>query len=123
MTPIIIAYFIQILILNFLAIMLIYYTSRLTISIHPVKIIFRGLFMFDFWYLCWFWRWIKKNPFAVFSVPVVICLIWQIIEMGGLLMHVEVFKRTFWMSLRGPIMMGGISGLLYISLRALFPKD
>jgi hypothetical protein len=119
----IIIYFLYILVLNFLMLLLIYYTSKLTIKIHPIKIFFRGIFLFDWWYFCWLWNWTKKNPFAIFSVPVIVCLLLQIIEMGGLLMKVELFERTLWMSLRAPVLMGGIGGILYLSLKTLFPDQ
>ena len=122
MTVYALIYFMQILSLNFLMGVLLYYTMKVKMVAHPVKIIIRVIVLQDWKYLNYAWGVIKRNPFIVFSIPTSICIFLNMIEMYGFLLNMELFKRTAWTLTRGFVFVSGVSFILSLSLKAYF-KD
>jgi len=92
---------------------LMYFTCRLKMKYHLIKIIIRTLFFWDFWYICWFYRWLGLNRLAIWSVPSIICLVFLISQLSGLLYSKEILKRTTEIIVLTPLLWVSLTGLIY----------
>jgi len=92
---------------------LMYFTCRLKMKYHWFKIIIRTLLFWDFWYICWFYRWLGQNRLAIWSVPSMICLVFIISQLSGLLYSKEILSRTTEIIVITPILWVSLTGLIY----------
>jgi len=92
---------------------LMYFTCKLKMKYHILKIIIRTLFFWDFWYICWFYRWLGLNRLAIWSVPAMICLVFLISQLSGLLYSKEILKRTTEIIILTPLLWVSLTGLIY----------
>lgn len=100
-------------ILVLLTCILMYFTCKLKMKYSWLKIIIRTLFFWDFWYICWFYRWLGLNRLAIWSVPAMICLVFLISQLSGLLYSKEILKRTTEIIILTPLLWVSLTGLIY----------
>lgn len=121
MTVNIILYAANILALIISEFVLINYMCRLEIKYSPIKAIIRMIFFFDTWYICWLFKWLYRNPFAIVGSAAITCLLCLIAQMGGLLAQSNVFERSQLMLTASPIAWLCIAFILH-QLPKVFPK-
>jgi len=92
---------------------LMYFTCKLKMKYRILKIIIRTLFFWDFWYICWLYRWFGLNRLAIWSVPAMICLVFLISQLSGLLYSKEILKRTTEIIILTPVLWVSLTGLIY----------
>ena len=92
---------------------LMYFTCKLKMKYRILKIIIRTLFFWDFWYICWLYRWFGLNRLAIWSVPAMICLVFLISQLSGLLYSKEILKRTTEIIVLTPVLWVSLTGLIY----------
>jgi len=92
---------------------LMYFTCKLKMKYKVLKIIIRTLFFWDFWYICWLYKWFLSNRLAIWSIPAMICLVFVISQLSGLLYSKEILKRTTEIIILTPILWASLTGLIY----------
>ena len=104
---------ITMILLVILTCVLMYFTCRLKMKYHWFKIVVRTVLFWDFWYICWFYRWLGQNRLAIWSVPSMICLVFLISQLSGLLYSKEILTRTTEIIILTPILWISLTGLIY----------
>jgi len=100
---------------------LMYYTCKLKLKYSMIKIIVMTLCC-DFRYIKWLYGWLKSNQFALWSVPLMVCILLITTNLTAMLYNKQILSRSVEVLFLTPVLWASFAGLINFLLPRAFDK-